>query len=185
MKIILVRHGESESNAGLTKEKNSPLTKIGRLQAQHLGKRLKEDGISEIYTSNMKRAKQTGAIISKIIRVPIKGSFEELNEYEAKHIRNFLPRTLNIRARKLRKLMRNIAKEREEDKTILIAAHGNTNRIILSHLLGIPLRRQMFRLRQYNTAVNILSWSKNHKNWALYSMNDVNHLPRKLIGIEG
>ena len=54
------------------------LTEKGRIQAKYLGNRLKKQSISEIYTSNLERSKQTAEIISKIIKVPIKENFEEL-----------------------------------------------------------------------------------------------------------
>lgn len=184
MRIIIVRHGESESNAGLTKSHNSNLTEKGRLQARHAGYGLRKQKISEIYTSDLLRARQTGEIISKIIKVPIKGNFEELNEYHNRNVKSGLIRLFSPRAMRLRKFLRKISDEREKDKTILIVAHANSNRIILSYLLQIPSKKQFFRLRQHNTAVNVLSWSKDYKNWALYHMNDITHLPRKLIDKE-
>jgi len=85
---------------------------------------------------------------------------------------------------RLREFLGEISKERNEDKTILIVAHANANRVILSYLLKIPSRKQFFRLRQHNTAVNVLAWSKEYKNWSLYNMNDITHLPRKLLDKE-
>lgn len=184
MRIIIVRHGESESNAGLTKSHNSNLTKKGRLQAKHAGNGLKKQNISEIYTSDLLRARQTGEIISKIIKVPIKGNFEELNEYHNRNVKFGLIRLFSPRAMRLRKFLRKISKEREDNKTILIVAYANSNRIILSYLLQIHSRKQFFRLRQHNTAVNVLAWNKEYKNWALFHMNDIRHLPKKLIDKE-
>ena len=186
MKIILVRHGESESNVmGISNgERNMDLTGKGRTQASYLGNRLKKQKISEIYTSNLKRSKQTAEIISKIIKVPIKESFEELNEYSNHHIRHKIIHLFSMRAKKLKKLLKRILKEKNEDKTILIVAHANTNRLIISYLLQIPVGRQFFRLRQHNTGINVLSWNEAHKNWALFSMNDIAHLPKELIDKE-
>ncbi len=45
MKIILVRHGESEFNAKKIISEDSPLTKKGTLQAEALGKELRKDKI--------------------------------------------------------------------------------------------------------------------------------------------
>jgi broad specificity phosphatase PhoE len=180
MKIILVRHGESEHNAGLTEDKDSVLTKKGRKQAEFLGKKLKKEKISEIYVSKMMRAKETAKIISKIINVPIKEEFEELNEYKSKILKSKLKRLFHGRLKKMRKLLKNISKEKNEEKTILIIAHGVVNRIIIGDLLQLSLKKQLLRFKQNNTGINILSWNENFKNWKLDLMNDISHLTEKL-----
>ena len=182
MKILLVRHGESEHNSGKSANKDSSLTKKGKSQAEHLGKKLRKEKIKidKIYTSNLIRSKQTAEIISKIIKVPIKKSLEELNEYPSANLRNKIKIFFNARIKKLRNLLNSIAKDKEKNKTIPIVAHGVTNRIIIGHLLEIPLGKQLLRLWQHNTAVSVLIWNKNFKNWGLESMNDVNHLPKNL-----
>lgn len=182
MKIILVRHGESEHNAKISDNKDSSLTKKGKIQAEHLGKRLKKEKIKidKIYTSNLIRSKQTAEIISKIIKVPIGKNFEGLNEYPSKHLRNRLKILFDFRIGKLKKFLNEIAKGREKNKTILIVAHGVTNRIIIGHLLEIPLRKQLLRLWQHNTAISVLVWNRDFKNWGLESLNDVSHLSEKL-----
>lgn len=181
MKIILVRHGESEANKGLTEHEDSPLTKKGRIQAEHVGRSLKRQKISAIYTSNLSRAKETGEIISKIIKVPVKSPFEEFDEYSHKVLRYKLKLLFNKRLRRLKKLLDKISKEKEKDKTIVIVAHGITNKIILGYLMQLPLKKQLLRFRQHNTCINILSWNKDFNNWNLECMNDISHLPSRLI----
>src|SRR3989344_6347229 len=178
MKIILVRHGESEHNSGKTASKNSLLSRKGKIQAEHLGKRLKKEKIKvdKIYTSTLERSIHTAKIISKIIKVPITKSFDELNEYPSANLRSKIKIFFNSRIKKLRNLLNNIAKNREKDKTILIVAHGVTNRIIIGHLLGILLGKQLLQFWQHNVAISILAWNKYFKNWDLESMNDFTHL---------
>ena len=182
MKIILVRHGESEFNAKKIISEDSPLTKKGKLQAEALGKKLKKDKIkiNKIYTSNLSRSKETGKIISKIIKVPIKTGFKGLNEYGSENLRSRLRILFNLRIRKLKKFLKEIAKDKEKNKTILVVAHGVTNRIIIGHLLKIPIKKQLFRLMQENTGLSILSWNEYFKNWRLNSLNDLSHLSEKL-----
>ncbi len=182
MKIILVRHGECERNAGTTENKDSPLTKKGKMQAEKIGKKLKKEKIKidEIYTSNMIRSKQTGEIISKITKVPIKGSFEVLNEFRTRDLNNGLKMLIHFRARKLKKLLEKITENRKEDITIMIVAHGHTNRIIIGSLLKIPLRKYILRFMQKNTALTLLSWKEEFKNWNLESLNDFSHLSEEL-----
>ncbi|MDD5699909.1 MAG: histidine phosphatase family protein [Candidatus Nanoarchaeia archaeon] len=184
MNIIFVRHGESEDNAGVIKGEDTILTKRGKEQAKALGNRLKKYNIATIYTSRLRRAKQTGEIISKILKVPIKENLEELDEYPHKHLRSRLLFLFDIKLRKrikrLKRFLDGISKEREEDKTILVIAHGITNKIIMSHLVQIPWRKQMLRFNQDNTGVNMLTWKKEYKNWSVRYINDIEHLPINL-----
>ncbi len=182
MKILLVRHGESEHNARMTDDEDSPLTKRGKRQAEYLGKSLKKQkiDIKYIYCSNLKRSKQTAEIISKIINVPIKENFGELDEYRSKYLRRKLSASFNSRVRKLKRFLKEIEKEKDKNKTVLIVAHGITNRIIIGHLMRLPLRKQLLSLNQHNTGLSVLEWNKNYKDWGLRFMNDVNHLPGDL-----
>ncbi|MBU3906736.1 MAG: histidine phosphatase family protein [Nanoarchaeota archaeon] len=185
MNIILIRHGESEHNSGITILKDTPLTKKGVVQAKFLGKKLKRQKIkiNKIYTSNLIRSKQTGEIISKIIHIPIKSSLEELDEYASKNLKSRIRILFNLRLRKLKKFLKELSIDKERNKNILIIAHGVTNRIIMGYLLQIPLKKQLLRFRQHNTGLSVLYWNKNFKNWCLESMNDMPHLPKKLRSI--
>ncbi len=182
MKIILVRHGESEQNIGVEDSKDSRLTKKGILQAQSLGKKLKKNKIKidEIYTSNLLRSKETADLVSKIVKVPVKKGFEELNEYEEEILKDRIRRIFNNRLRKLKKFVKEITRKKNKNETILIIAHGITNKIILGILLQIPLKKQLLRFRHQYTSLTVLTWHKYFKNWRLESMNDIHHLPEKL-----
>ena len=60
MELYIVRHGQSESNAGL--EIDDPaLTQTGRLQARLAGEALKNVRFDKVYVSHLKRAVQTAA----------------------------------------------------------------------------------------------------------------------------
>lgn len=65
--MILIRHGQYNLD-GKT-DADRILTKLGRLQAQHTGKRLKELSIpfTSMVKSTMARAQETGSIISESI----------------------------------------------------------------------------------------------------------------------
>jgi len=180
MKIIFVRHGESKHNAKLTDELDSGLTRRGKTQAKYLGEKLKKQKISAVYTSNLLRAKETGKIISKIIKVPVKSTFEELDEYPSRNLRSRLKLLFNKRLGRLKKLLKKISKSKEKNKTILIIAHGITNKIIMGYLMQLPLRKQLLRFKQHNTGVNSISWNKEFNNWNLDYMNDITHLPKRL-----
>jgi broad specificity phosphatase PhoE len=83
-KIYLVRHGENKAN--LTKEFSCkvvdyPLTAKGRLQAHQTGQYLRNKSIDVIFTSPLKRAVETAAIIGDILQreVLLSEAFREIN----------------------------------------------------------------------------------------------------------
>ncbi len=62
-KFIIVRHGQSEANLqGIyAAHLNTPLSALGRAQAERLGEYLKETPIDAIYSSDLQRAHDTAA----------------------------------------------------------------------------------------------------------------------------
>jgi len=75
MKLFVVRHGETDLNVselacGVSEAK---LTEKGRMQAQNLASRLKEDkaknNITTIYVSPLKRARDTAAYIEQALQL--------------------------------------------------------------------------------------------------------------------
>jgi len=59
MRITLVRHGQSEANAGLTEHLDSPLTELGCRQADLTARSLSRAGLTRAYVSPLRRALQT------------------------------------------------------------------------------------------------------------------------------
>lgn len=83
MRLIFVRHGETDWNVqkkiqGCT---DIPLNAMGIMQAESLGKQLKEADfcINRIYTSRLERARKTAEIIGEILQVQYE-AFEGLEE---------------------------------------------------------------------------------------------------------
>ncbi len=63
MEIYLIRHGQSQSNAGLTTHLDSDLTETGKEQAARTAAHLQGIGLSRAYVSPLRRTLQTmGAI---------------------------------------------------------------------------------------------------------------------------
>lgn len=176
MKIYLVRHAEKEDIG-----ENPNLTKRGMKQARGLAKRLKKKKFSKFYCSDMNRAKQTAEIVSK--KIKLKPKIEEpLKEYESLDIKRDekkLKKSERSRKKKMLKFIDKITKNPNKEENILIIAHGITNRIILAHLLELPLKK-VITFRQHNTGINHLNWSEKFKNWQLRKMNDIEHVPRRL-----
>ena len=61
--IYLVRHGESEANITGIVGGDTPLTQKGKKQALRLGEKLTDVNFSAVFSSNLKRAKQTAEYI--------------------------------------------------------------------------------------------------------------------------
>ena len=59
MEITLVRHGQSEANAGLTEFLDSPLTPLGVEQARRTAQRLRGEGLTQAYVSPLRRTLET------------------------------------------------------------------------------------------------------------------------------
>ena len=59
MEITLLRHGQSENNAGLTDNLDSNLTDLGRAQAERAAQRLQPDGLTHLFVSPLRRTLQT------------------------------------------------------------------------------------------------------------------------------
>lgn len=66
-RIIMVRHGQSESNVRktFTGQLNAPLTEVGRMQAQRMAEYLDQYRIDRIYASSLDRAVETAQAIAQ------------------------------------------------------------------------------------------------------------------------
>lgn len=176
MDIIFIRHTEKEETG-----EDPHLTKKGIKQARYLANKLKKEDFSEFYCSDMNRAKQTAEFVSKAIK--IKPRIEKsLNEFESEIIKKNRSRW-NKKERnhynQLITFLKKITKKPNEDKSVLIIAHGVTNRIILSYLIGLNLKK-IIQFRQGEGGFNSIYWAKKFKNWRLKIWNDNNHIPKRL-----
>lgn len=162
MKVILVRHGQSESN--IKKEfgghKDAPLTALGVEQAKECSKRLKEHKFARLISSDLKRAHKTASVINECHQLEheVDANFRELlfgkwegltykeikaeypagmEEWEADFF-NFTPpegeSMLDLYAR-VTKAYDAVIADLKEDDTCLIVAHGGVIQTLLSYLL--------------------------------------------------
>jgi alpha-ribazole phosphatase len=113
--------------------------------------------LKAVYTSNLSRAVKSGEIIAKQHGLdPI-----IIEAWAADPLRYSPPEgesTLEVRDRVI-KVLDGIL-NRHQDEHIAVVAHGGVNRIILCHLLGIPLEN-IFRIEQDYGCLNIIEfWEK-------------------------
>lgn len=176
MNLIVVRHAEKESFG-----EDPFLSQKGIKQAKHLAKRLNKVKIDEFYCSDMNRAKQTSSYVT--LKIKMKPVIEKvLNEFEAETLIKKKAKWNKIEKNhynSVAKFIERITKYKENDKTILIIAHGLTNRVILSHLMKVDLNN-LIPFMQNETGVNIFSWNSHYKNWRVHSWNDNSHIPNRL-----
>src|SRR5436190_7634430 len=64
--LLLVRHGRTADNAAglILGHRDTPLSKAGRAEAQRLAAELRSSGIAAVWTSPLRRARETAAIIA-------------------------------------------------------------------------------------------------------------------------
>lgn len=72
MAIFMVRHGQSESNAHqiVTGDRDSPLSRLGRHQAELAGQEAAKLDLDLIFSSSLSRAHETAKIISSVAGYP-------------------------------------------------------------------------------------------------------------------
>ena len=152
MKIFFIRHGESEANvkrlfAG--QKEDSPLTEKGRQQAADAGRSLKDYSVNLIFSSPLKRAKETAQIISEQIGYPAsKIAFDDrISEYDmgsitGTPIRGVTSAELTSADKaedphefKFRVI--SFLKSLPEDSCILVVSHAGVGRIIESSRLKL------------------------------------------------
>lgn len=187
LKIIFIRHGKTlwNSSGRFQGQSNTQLSEEGIIQAQKLAENFPVEHIDAVYSSPLDRAFITGKIIADKFHVPITadkrlceisfGAWEGLtyNEIHAKwpaEIEMLFSRPdetaipqgekfTDVQKRAVEALNNIIAQNTvsDENKTVVITAHGGILRALLSHILHMPLR-YIWSLRQDNTAISIITY---------------------------
>ena len=159
-RIYLVRHGHSGAYGELITF-DSCLTDVGIEQALYLKKFFLKRKLDIIYTSNLKRAKETVNILNKESSIPIR-SLEELNELHCYKYKNLEPRDIlkivNSRLFKpddtvnngetLRQLFNRVKHAWNTIKNspyqdILVVSHFEVMRVFISLLVGADANQEV------------------------------------------
>jgi len=72
-RICLVRHGETEWNAGkrIQGQIDIPLSMLGHAQARATAQVLRDEGLAALYSSDLLRARQTAEAVAHVARLPV------------------------------------------------------------------------------------------------------------------
>ena len=171
MKIYYVRHGQTDFNLmkkmqGGGTEKD--LNETGINQAQETKKNLENIKFDVILCSPMNRAKQTAQIIDNGRNLPIitdeRIRERKLGEYEGhivtdeieKRIWNYdlnynIPNGENLHdfEKRIIEFLKE-AKQKYNEKTVLIVAHGGVAKVVKAYLSGMPESKDLSEIRIEN-----------------------------------
>lgn len=200
MKLILLRHGETEANRKevIGGQTDDPLTERGIKQAKKAALRLKEEKLDRIYVSDLRRAIDTAreviayhpdveVIYEPLLRETHGGEFEGMPygsiaraaEKAGVPRDDFKPNggesLKEFRARS-EKFMEMIAKK-ERGKTILVVTHGGTIANIIIQLFGAH-DENFKNFLPHNTAITIieLDFTSEQNKHNVLTLNCVKHL---------
>jgi broad specificity phosphatase PhoE len=179
-RYYLVRHGETESNRNriVMGALDVPLNETGRQQAQRLAPAFADLALDGAFCSSLSRARETAEIIlaGRGLRAAELDGLREQDygEWEGQAF-EALAREERLDAQRYYsdpssvvipggepfhdfcdRVIRTFEHDVRSDgagKRILVAAHGGSLRVLIAHLLGIPLSTVFFRLWLDNGSV--------------------------------
>jgi len=199
MKIIAIRHGETEWNA-LGREQgqlDSSLTARGLKQAEAIAERLRRVKFSALYSSDLGRARNTAEIVAKAtgdkietdagLRERHTGIFQgltnaqmaaqyprEYSAYQSDPYAYQVPGGESGQQRTERSVrVMNALADRHASETIVIITHGGFLIGFFEHVLGLA-PGNAWRFKRQNAAFN--AFDRVDGKWSLETWNDTSHL---------
>jgi 2,3-bisphosphoglycerate-dependent phosphoglycerate mutase len=192
MRILLVRHGETEENVAGIIQGHLPgrLSARGRAQVEALGRRLASERIDAVYSSDLARARETteailhhhpgvAATYTEEMRERFLGSlqgrsgsdvdwgtFQDLPDVESDD-------ELLARARRvLERLQRE-----QRAGTVLLSGHGGINTALVAAVTGRTISQAKTEVVMDNAGVCVFERRDGHLE--LVTLNDTGHLVAK------
>jgi len=192
LRLILVRHGQTLANEKflLQGASNGPLTTTGKAQVEQLGKFFAKYHVSRVISSDLQRAQDTASEIAKHHQLTIEinplAREWDCGDWDGKQASEFrgmlketgLPvsalqppggETLSEVRQRAGKLIENLIMD-GFGKTVVICAHGDIMRMILSYTLGLEIdQAEVFHFD--NASFSMLEL--NGQSWKVYTINRV------------
>jgi broad specificity phosphatase PhoE len=203
MKLLLIRHAQSEGNAAhiIQGRADYPLTPLGRRQARRLAGRLTAEfkGITAIYASSQSRAVETAEILADALAVSVTPD-DRLTEYdmgeltgltldevEERYPEVYAAWTADVEDwinfpgsepherfhRRVGAAFADIVAGHDGDETVVVVSHGGTLGTYLIQALDLP-RGRRHPFYFDNTSVTIVDLSRRRPR--LVRHNDTHHL---------
>jgi broad specificity phosphatase PhoE len=187
MKLILVRHGETEENKNGILQGHLPgkLTKLGIEQSKKLALRLKDEKIDAIYSSDLARASDTAKEIAKYHQDAPLYFVDKLREKDQGSLTGKLIKEVDWDAPRDTEKKESIAEraklildkvyKKYKGKTVLFVSHGMFIKILTTMLMNKPLDKFKEIGFLVNTSVNIFE-IKEDNNHNIILINCGKHL---------
>lgn len=182
-RVYLVRHGEliTSDEWRYVGQRDVALNDCGREQIRRLALRLQAEPVQAVFCSDLSRTRESAALLAAPFNVqPVAdAAFREidLGVWEGLTLEEIIERYgaqyrercaavggyrvaggesfCDVRDRAVPCLERCVARCRGQ--TVIIVAHGGTNRVLLAHCLGMPLDN-LVRIEQQYACVNIIDF---------------------------
>lgn len=175
MELIIVRHGETIANTKnlIQGQTHGSLSRLGKLQAVNVAKMLKDENINIIFSSDLRRARQTVKEIEKHHNAPVinlkwlrgrnSGRFEGKQwDYAVKALgyeKAFKDIDFDFEGGESMgdleeriAMFINMLKKNHKNETILICTHRHCVTVLLSVIFGISIRTMLDNLENIKNA---------------------------------
>lgn len=148
MILYIARHGESLGNTGEDTGINPALSEKGHIQAELLGKRMKNIQLDCILSSPLIRAIQTAEKTATLQNKQVEimpDAFEVDNE------------TTEDAYKRAKNVIETIKNRFSNDERVIIFAHGTFNNYLINAAIGFPVRDD-FNFCQENTGLTCIKF---------------------------
>jgi len=205
--VYFVRHGQSRDNLERVHQgSKTPLSSLGKDQAEKIAQRLSKHEIDHIFASPQKRAKETAITISKHLKKPIEywGDIKEMpnptelvglhyRHPKAQKIRKVIKKhelqpdwkysdeeSFNETKRRAIQVLKRLEKFRH-DQTVVCVSHGSIMKLLMCLIIfGEKLTPLTFVNFQNGVKTNNTGLTKcifsEKWGWSLITWNDSSHL---------
>lgn len=193
-RVILVRHGQTENNVNkIIQDGSDMLNDLGIDQARKVGKKLSEEDIDVIYSSDFPRAMDTAKEIGKFhdVDLIVEEGFreQELGCYCGKSGEeygevvdgldeswaDFAPEggeSVKAVQERVVKAFDKIAAE-NDGKNVLIVSHGGSLFSLMHHIYDEPLNKDS---EYWHSNAGVTYLEKDGDKWKVVKYDDVGHL---------
>jgi broad specificity phosphatase PhoE len=205
MNLYFIRHGETEYNAlNISQGEDTELSSLGLAQAELLAKRFSNTPVDVIYSSPMKRARQTAEVVSKLLEKDItysdylkeqrapsefvgkrKDSLElvEIEKLRDSYEKDFLwhysdEENFNDFKERVRRFFDTLSETKQEN--VLIVSHGGPIRLLIFLMMEERVDPRAFYrfadlFRVDNAGITFCKKNKKEK-YSVQFFNDCSHL---------